>query len=579
MTEASALFEKLKPCFDWNRIQGTLEEFNRLHRYTGMPQGEAAAAYILARLQEYGVPNEAVTYRAYASLPLEDSSLTVDGEAVECTAVVFSGACEDMEGELFYDALGEERELTWQQQRERVAAMRGKIVLTGDGSQTAAISAAKAGARALIVMQADCPQEPIHHANVGVVWGTPQVDQESYFPYLPMVTVTCESGLRLQEKIRAGKAFARLTVRMDNGIRKTTMPVARIPGRDDSLVLISGHWDSWYEGITDNACSDAIMLEYARVLYEHREELGRSVIIGWWSGHSDARYAGSTYFCDSHFAELSEKLMAHVNLDLTGCLNAEQIRIRTTNMEGKCFYDPLIRKYTGREPKLFIPMIRGADQSFFGTGTPISIMYKYEVADEKRDFKCPSGGSWWHSKYDTYDKMDPEILLRDLYINLETVLRITQDPCMPVEVSDFILQMCKWLREMDAPERPLEAVGVLGELGELLTDWERLMAYPQMKTRSGDVIVKRVAGELNRLVYSGSAPYEHDLAIPARPFPWFARWSATNEINTAPEQLLFMDNMLMRQKNRLIQSVRNLRREVEWAREAFDAELQKGSSC
>lgn len=274
MTEASDLFERLKPEIDQRRILETIGVFNTLHRYTGMPQGEAAAQYILDRLKAYGIEHEAVRYRAYASLPLEDSSLQVNGEEIECTAVAFAGACEQIRGELFYDALGEVKERSWEEEQRRLASMKGRMVLTGDSSQTAAIRAAKAGARALIVMQANDPREPIHHANVGVVWGTPQVDQEQYFPYLPMVTITCESGLRLREMIASGHAQAILTVRMDNGIRETTMPVARIPGKDSSLVLISGHWDSWYEGITDNACSDAIMLEVARVLHAHRDELG-----------------------------------------------------------------------------------------------------------------------------------------------------------------------------------------------------------------------------------------------------------------------------------------------------------------
>lgn len=577
MTEASDLFERLKPEIDQRRILETIGVFNTLHRYTGMPQGEAAAQYILDRLKAYGIEHEAVRYRAYASLPLEDSSLQVNGEEIECTAVAFAGACEQIRGELFYDALGEVKERSWEEEQRRLASMKGRMVLTGDSSQTAAIRAAKAGARALIVMQANDPREPIHHANVGVVWGTPQVDQEQYFPYLPMVTITCESGLRLREMIASGHAQAILTVRMDNGIRETTMPVARIPGKDSSLVLISGHWDSWYEGITDNACSDAIMLEVARVLHAHRDELGRSVMVGWWSGHSDARYAGSTYFCDSHFDELSQRLMAHVNLDLTGCMNAEQIRIRTTNMEGSAFYDPLIRKYTGREPKPFIPMIRGADQSFFGVGVPVAIMYKYEVADEKRDFHCPSGGSWWHSKYDTLDKMDVQILMRDLYINLETVLRITQDACMPVDVSAAAQRMRQWLTELSASAScDMGLQTILDELEGLQQDWERLMTCPQMKTRASDAIIKRTAGEMNRLVFSGSAPYEHDLALPAKPFPWLARRAAANARNTPPEQLLFMDNMLMRQKNRLLHALRRMRTDVQRAAEDFGAALRKG---
>lgn len=56
-------------------------------------------------------------------------------------------------------------------------------------------------------------------------------------------------------------------------------------------MLVSGHYDSWYEGITDNGVANAAMMEIARVFQENQEHLERSVVLAWWSGHSDARYS------------------------------------------------------------------------------------------------------------------------------------------------------------------------------------------------------------------------------------------------------------------------------------------------
>ena len=125
---------------------------------------------------------------------------------------------------------------------------------------------------------------------------------------------------------------AEVTIEMETKIRRSSMVAVDIKGKSDSFVLVSGHYDSWYEGITDNAVSDAILLEYARVLYAHRSELKRGVRIAWWSGHSDGRFSGSTWYCDSHYADLRKNCVAHVNLDLTGCKNSEQIVARTAEI-------------------------------------------------------------------------------------------------------------------------------------------------------------------------------------------------------------------------------------------------------
>ena len=56
------------------------------------------------------------------------------------------------------------------------------------------------------------------------------------------------------------------------------LPVAEIRGREDpdEFLLVHGHYDSWYEGIGDNATGDAALLELARVLWALRGRLKRT---------------------------------------------------------------------------------------------------------------------------------------------------------------------------------------------------------------------------------------------------------------------------------------------------------------
>lgn len=122
-----------------------------------------------------------------------------------------------------------------------------------------------------------------------------------------------QDGLKLIEMVKAGAAAvgteaakgveaamgtkaakgmavtAQMDVAMDNRIVRSSMPVATIPGKSESFVLLSGHYDSWYEGMTDNGAANVLMLETARALEKFKDRLNRTVVIAWWSGHSDGR--------------------------------------------------------------------------------------------------------------------------------------------------------------------------------------------------------------------------------------------------------------------------------------------------
>ena len=76
--------------------------------------------------------------------------------------------------------------------------------------------------------------------------------RQCHYPRIPFVEITKSAGKELQKKLEEGPLTACLNVEMCQSIVSSTMPVARIQGRSDKYVLVSGHYDSWYEGITDN---------------------------------------------------------------------------------------------------------------------------------------------------------------------------------------------------------------------------------------------------------------------------------------------------------------------------------------
>lgn len=551
------LFDAVSGQFSPDNVVRTVEYFNTLPRYTGTPEGEAAANYIMEKMSQYGVDTQRYTYDAYLSRPL-GASIQLESERFDAIAAVYSGEANHLRGELVYIKDSNSLARYGRLDKDAIHLVSGKIILIHEVEPGFAKFARDSGALAVIQIQKS-KEELIHHSTIGTVWGTPCLADVNSFPYIPYVTVTHSTGEKLLSCVATGKANIDLMVSMDNSIKTSTMPVARIKGKSDKFVLVSAHYDSWYEGITDNAVSDAILMEYARVFSQYRDKLDRSIVIGWWSGHSDGRYAGSTWYCDNLWKELSENCVAHINIDLAGCKNADQIRARTTLMEGPSFTSDLIRKYTGNVAKPSIPMVRGADQSFWGAKIPISIMLKYEPLPENCDFQCPSGGVWWHTDRDTLDKMDNKIMIRDMLINAEMICSIVNCGHLPIDILNFIDEITSTLSQLAFAESDIELLNpVYEELRLLRQKIEALYKAQEFSAADNDDVLKRIGGELVRLAYSYSSPYYHDSAFSTNPFPLLKKSFSVLRDSNEKDLRLFALTDIVRQRNRLIGEIENL---------------------
>ena len=115
-------------------------------------------------------------------------------------------------------------------------------------------------------------------------------------PAVPVVCINHPDGEALIADVQRGAVRASIKTWLREGWMRCLLPVVEIRGQDDpdEFLLVHGHYDSWYEGIGDNATGDAALLELARVLWGLRDRLKRTVRIAWWPGHSTGRYAGST---------------------------------------------------------------------------------------------------------------------------------------------------------------------------------------------------------------------------------------------------------------------------------------------
>jgi hypothetical protein len=166
------------------------------------------------------------------------------------------------------------------------------------------------------------------------------------------------------------------------------------------------------------------MLETTRILALHRERLRRGLRVAMWSGHSHGRYSSSTWYADTHWFDLADHCLAHVNIDSVGAIDADEFA--TNSMPETAGLGAwAVRQATGAT---LIPnrVGRNSDQSFLGIGIPSILGSVSRQADGTL-------GWWWHTPHDTLDKIDPERLLRDTKIFVRALERLLTDPVLPLD--------------------------------------------------------------------------------------------------------------------------------------------------
>ena len=540
-----------------HRMKADAEVFSRLERYSGSEAGEAAVDYLVQELEAAGIEHERHYYELMRSLPVQ-ASVTVKkaGEpdfTVEAIAAVYSGEAHGLTGELVWDEMCTKGQLNGLEQEERFRTFKGKIVLTYDISFPFYYEAARAGALGIVAIW---PKDIHHHDTMGGVWGMPGSRDRDLYPYLPYVQILGQDGLKLIEMVKAGTAAvgteaakgmavtAQMDVAMDNRIVRSSMPVATIPGKSESFVLLSGHYDSWYEGMTDNGAANVLMLETARTLEKFKDRLNRTVVIAWWSGHSDARYSGSTWYYDHHWEDLKENCVAHINMDICGCKGSDVVGMRTSMLEGEAFDREFLREFNDKEPEAPTPMVRFADQTFWGADIPFAMMPQFIKQDHKIF-------SWWHTKEDTFDKVDPEVTLRDTRVIAKLTAIFANCEKLPAEMSGFVSFMENELRSIEqklSAEFDLSPVWrAIGSLKEAVADLENAM---ENQKHTDDVIME-IAGELARIMYTTSSPYHQDPAVKGTVFAGLAMAEGLTRENTEADYYLAVQTRFVRQRNRL----------------------------
>lgn len=302
----------------------------------------------------------------------------------------------------------------------------GKIVVSeGFGMPGKVAYFEQRGALAMVAIN---PGANAHWGICTTIWGTPDLRDLPRKPKIAVVAVNNPDGNTL---IAAAKAGEHVTLRSEltEGWFESPVPVVTIPGTEepDTFVLLHGHYDSWDYGIGDNAVGDACMLEVARVLWQHRANLKRSVRIAWWPGHSTGRYAGSTWFADHFAIDLYEHCIAQVNCDSPGCRWATEYIDVSLMDEAQDFCADVIREIAGKELHGERPHQAG-DYSFNNIGISSFFMLLSTMRHEHRKelgyYAVGGCGAniAWHTEEDLIHIADRDVLMTDMKIYLASVM-------------------------------------------------------------------------------------------------------------------------------------------------------------
>ena len=165
-----------------------------------------------------------------------------------------------------------------------------------------------------------------------------------------------------------------------------------------------------------------------------------------WSGHSHGRYSSSAWYAETHWEELERRALVHVNVDSTGGKGNTIVADTTASAELRAVAREAISEQGGQE---FTNrrMGRAGDQSFWGIGVPsiFGNMSEQPATGEANASASVFGGGnrrgagtgwWWHTPFDTLDKMDEQILVRDTRIYLQVVWRLLTDAVLPFDYAE-----------------------------------------------------------------------------------------------------------------------------------------------
>ncbi len=551
-----SLEKKILADIDANELFKHVEYFSTLDRISGGLGEAQAIEYVQKTLEEYGIPIELHEFESLLSYPksAELEILAPSKKKIKCITHAFSASGEET-GELIYISYGLEKDY------EAIDAI-GKIILCEGLTAGLERMAEDHGALAAIHTRG----EYIHEDIVTLIWGTPTPRWIHLLPSIPIVSINKEDGIHLQELTKTQRVRVRVKAITETAWRKIKVTVASILGTSEPerFLLIGGHIDSWYEGVTDNATGNATCLELARVLMKYQQQLKRGVKIAWWPGHSTGRYSGSAWYADNFWLDLHENCIGYINIDSPGVKGGTE-RQPSSMPEALQFVEEVVEEFGESIGESRWGECKMGDQSFLSLGIP-SLSF-YTSIPKQQDVYGSGGAWWWHTKYDTLDKADKKILTLDTKLYAILASRLCTYPVLPFDyacVADAYKKALTKLQYQVKTVFNLEPAIKLGEdlIKQILLLNNTVETIISLKKEIETVKLQknfeeintcliRLSRVLNPVFHTEYGKYDQDPAIPFRPIPVLQQVVELNALDPNRSEFRFLKTHLIRQRNQV----------------------------
>jgi len=559
-----------------------LEEFSDLERLSGTEEEARAAEYITDRLESFGVSYDRYDPELYISQP-HDAAIRTPNREFEPGPVKTVSFAESttVRGDVEYVGSVSDDLLSEGAAEESDFAdvdIDGKIALTTAGSLSIRATSILSDRGAVGVIAIHQHEREPHNGIATPIWGgAPRLDETDKLPDVPIVNVNKPDGETLREWAESDDGLE-LEMETDLTTDWFECPVVetRIEGEaapeNDDFVLLHGHYDSWFVGITDNATGDAGLLELARVFDEHSDRLERDLRIAWWPAHSTGRYAGSTWYADEFAWELDERCVAQVNMDSPGAKDAtEYTDMSCWTPEAHPLVADAIDDVTGAPYDEHFPF-RAGDYSFDNLGITGFFMLSSNIPTEVREERgyhevggCGGNSDAWHVSTDTLEKAGEDELVRDIRLYAVSVLRVLNADVLPFDHARNAAAI------RDAVEKYDDAAGDHFDFGAVIDELDALEAEIEsfhdavdsgaVSPEAADEVIKGLSRVLTRLNLVRDGQFEQDPAVGREPVP---RLSPARKFDGLDEDdRKFLQVQLKRETNAVLSELRRARELVE----------------
>jgi Peptidase family M28 len=447
----------------------------------------------------------------------------------------------------------------------------GKIVISEGMSMPMRVrDHEKRGAVAQIYVN---PGEAIHEGICTSIWGTPTLSSLDRKPKSPIVCVNRPDGEKLIEQARAGTLRVRIETKLDEGWVRCPLNTVWIEGTEEpeKFLLVHGHLDSWHEGIGDNATGDASLLELARVFTKHRAKLRRSLRICWWPGHSQGRYAGSTWFADTFARDLAHNCLGQLNIDSPGCRDATEYFEDVMWMrEADLFCRDVIRDVTGKDSRGKRPL-RAGDYSFNQIGLTGFFMLLSNIPPARRKelgYNYIVGGcggnTAWHTESDVLDVASPDALFTDINIYVTAITRILNADVLPFRYSRAAREIREQLEKYhEGCQEHLDlsiAIQAAADLEGALERFEAAAAAAgQPQHRQFNQAMLAVARLLVPVNYARGERFDHDPAVSLPALPRLDRAPLLAQLAGDHTMYRSLQTELIRETNKIVDGLDSAR--------------------